>query len=100
VRVISKKTLRAFWEDHADSQDALLHWYKAATKAVWDDLDQVRRTYPHADVVKLSEADTVTVFNIKGNSYRLIARINYEFKLINIRAVMTHAQYSKGAWKK
>lgn len=43
--------------------------------------------------------DTLTVFNIDGNKYRLIARIRYDYALINVRAVLTHEEYDRGKWK-
>ncbi len=55
---------------------------------------EVRRTYPHADAVK-----QYTVFNIKGNDYRLISKIEYRLGLIFVKEVLTHAEYDKGNWK-
>ncbi len=55
---------------------------------------EVRLVYPQADYVK-----PYTVFNIKGNTYRLITMINYEHRLISIERCVTHAEYSKGDWK-
>ena len=52
-------------------------------------------TYPHADFV-----DPFTVFNIKGNTYRLIVKIEYRFARIYIKYFLTHAEYDKGEWKK
>lgn len=56
-------------------------------------------TYPHADAVKTNRGETLTVFNIGGNKYRLIVRIRYDFQLVNVRAVLTHAEYDQGGWK-
>ena len=56
--------------------------------------------YPHADGVRVGAGTgTLTVFNVCGNKYRLVVRINYRFQLINIRAVLTHVEYDKGKWK-
>jgi len=99
VRVISLKPLRKFWERHEDAEMPLRLWYKTATNAAWSSLRDVRRTYRHADSVKTSCGDTLTVFNIGGNKYRLVARIRYDYKLINVRAVMTHQEYDEGKWK-
>jgi mRNA interferase HigB len=65
-----------------------------AKKAQWRSLAEVRQTYPHADLV-----GRYTVFNIKGNHYRLIAEINYRFQQILIRAILTHADYDRDKWK-
>lgn len=98
MRVISLKRLRDFWLLHPDAELPLRAWYKAALAARWNSLTDVRSTYPHADGIK-TRTGILTVFNIAGNKYRLITRIRYDFALINIRIVLTHAEYDKGAWK-
>jgi mRNA interferase HigB len=65
-----------------------------AKRAEWSSLDEVRRTFPTADAV-----GKYTVFNIKGNSYRVIVEINYRSRRIFIRYVLSHAEYDKGGWK-
>ena len=97
--MISLKPLREFWQRHPDAERPLRLWYKTATGAEWSSLQDVRRTYPHADGVKASGGGTLTVFNIGGNKYRLVARIRYDYRLINVRAVMTHQEYDEGKWK-
>ncbi len=99
MRVISLKLLREFWEKHADAEDALRAWYKIVLGADWNSLQDARATFPHADGVETKSGETLTVFNICGNKYRLIARIRYDYKLVNIRFVLTHAEYDKGKWK-
>jgi mRNA interferase HigB len=69
-------------------------WYRIAKKAEWRNLMEVRRELPTADA-----AGKFTVFNIKGNAYRPITEINYRTGRIFLRLVLTHAEYSKGAWK-
>lgn len=95
MRVISKKALREFWEQHADAEVPLRAWYAAATKATWSNLAEVRQTINSADVV-----GHLTVFNIGGNKYRLIVAIHYDRQMIFIRHVLTHAEYNRGQWKK
>ena len=99
MRVISLKPLREFWRRHADAEEPLRLWYKTATGADWPSLRDVRQTYPHADGVRTAAGETLTVFNIGGNKYRLIARIRYDYRLVNVRAVMTHQEYDEGKWK-
>lgn len=98
MRVVSLKPLRAFWERFPDSQLPLRKWYKVATHANWGSLQDVRRDYPHADGVHAG-TDVLTVFNIGGNKYRLVARIRYDYRLINVRCVLTHRAYEDGSWK-
>lgn len=73
-------------------------WYKETIQAAWKNLHEVRQTYPHADAVATPE-ETLTVFNICGNKYRLVARIRYDYQLVNVRAVLTHREYNLKKWK-
>lgn len=99
MRVISLKRLREFWRHHPDAQVPLRVWFRVAEGARWQNLEDVRQAYPHADGVQ-TPSGVLTVFNIGGNKYRLVARIRYDYQLVNVRVVLTHAQYSEGAWKK
>ncbi len=99
MRVISLKPLREFWARHADAKEPLRAWYKTVLEAEWKSLQGARATYPHTDGVETEYGETLTVFNIGGNKYRLIARIRYEYQLVNVRFVLTHAEYNKGKWK-
>ena len=95
MRVISRRALRYFALGHANSDRPLDAWYKIAKAARWRNLAEIQRTWPSAEAV-----GELTVFNIKGNTYRLIARINYRNGTLFIRAVLTHAGYDKGNWKR
>ena len=99
MRVISLRRLRAFWEQHGDAEKPLRHWFKTARKARWGSVQDVRRTYPHSDGGTTPGGETLTVFNVGGNKYRLIARVRYDYELINVRWVLTHAEYNQGKWK-
>jgi mRNA interferase HigB len=99
MRVISLRLLREFWNRHGDAEKPLRLWYKTATNATWSNLQEVRQAYTHADGVKTKSGDTLTVFNIGGNKFRLIARVRYDYQLINVRAVLTHEEYDEGKWK-
>jgi mRNA interferase HigB len=94
MNTISRKKIREFVKLHPDSESSLAAWYKTATKEHWRNLAEVRMVYPHADLV-----GNYTVFNIKGNHYRLIAEINYQFQQILIRAILTHEEYEDDKWK-
>lgn len=84
-----------FWSKYTDSKKALELWVKIVQETEWKNIVDVKKSYPSADA-----AGDCTVFNIKGNNYRLIAVINYVFQDIDVVAVLTHAQYSKDKWKK
>lgn len=91
MRVISKKTLREFWAKHADSEQSLKAWFHEASKAKWKGPWDIKREYPSASILQNNRV----VFNIKGNKYRLIVRINYKYHAVWIRFIGTHAQYDK-----
>jgi mRNA interferase HigB len=94
VHVISRKKLLDAVARHADLAVPLNLWYRVAKTADWKSLADVRETFPSADGV-----GKYTVFNIKGNAYRLIVEINYRSRRLFLRHVLTHAEYDKGAWK-
>ncbi|MBZ5649827.1 MAG: type II toxin-antitoxin system HigB family toxin [Acidobacteriia bacterium] len=95
MHVISRKTLREAEKKHGDLVVPLAVWFKVARGARWKHIEDVRKTYAAADPV-----GRYTVFNIKGNSYRLIVKMEYAKNRIYIKAVQTHAEYDKGAWNK
>lgn len=90
-RIFAKSTLRKFWETHADSEQYLKTWYDTAKCADWKSPNDVKQTYANASILK----DSRIVFNIKGNSYRLIAKFNFEKQWIFIRFIGTHAEYDR-----
>jgi mRNA interferase HigB len=94
MRIISRKMLREFSKQHTDSYGALDNWYKAASKAKWANLTEVQKIYPTAEAV-----GNFTIFNIKGNRYRLIVDIVYSDETIFVKYILTHAEYDKDKWK-
>jgi mRNA interferase HigB len=88
MRVIAKSTLRKFWERHPDAEEPLLAWFREVEKEDWDSPAKVKQKYRSASFV----GDRV-VFNIKGNNYRLVVRVNYAYRVVLIRFVGTHKQY-------
>ncbi len=98
-RVISIRRLREFWQEHPDAEAPLRAWYKTCLHAEWRSIQDVRKTYASADAVKVASGATMTVFNIAGNKYRLIASLWYGGGQVYIKQVLTHSQYSKGQWK-
>lgn len=90
-RIIAKKTLRTFWEKHADSEQYLKTWFETVKNASWNSPNEVKQTYVTASIIK----DSRVVFNIKGNSYRLVVKFNYRRQWAFIRFVGTHSDYDK-----
>lgn len=94
MHVISYRKLREYGEKHANFRDALDSWYKVVSKLDWENLIEVQATFPKAEAV-----GNFTVFNIKGNNYRLIVSIDYERQIIYIKYILTHSEYDKEQWK-
>jgi mRNA interferase HigB len=91
MRVISRKALRVFWEDHLDSRQALQAWYADVRQANWNSPTDVKTAYRNASFI----ANNRVVFNIKGNKYRIIVAVQYKFKIVFIRFVGTHREYDQ-----
>jgi mRNA interferase HigB len=91
VRIIAKSTLRAFWAAHPDAEEPLLAWYREVEKEDWSEPAQVKEKYRNASIVKGNRV----VFNIKGNDYRLVVKINYPYRMLYLRFVGTHADYDR-----
>ena len=89
MRIIAKGTLRAFWTSHPDAEEPLLAWYREVEKEDWSQPAQVKEKYRSASIVKGSRV----VFNIKGNDYRLVVKINYPYRVVYVRFVGTHVEY-------
>lgn len=92
--VISRKGLRRCWEQHPDSKGALSRWFKITQRSEFDNFDALRATFPSADKV-----GDLIVFNIGGNTYRLIASLHFNRGRVYVRHVLTHREYDRGAWK-
>jgi mRNA interferase HigB len=94
MHIISYRRMREYSESHADCREALDNWFKISSKAKWSNLVEVQSVFPKAEAV-----GGFTVFNIKGNNYRLIVSIDYESQLIYIKYIFTHAEYDQDKWK-
>ena len=94
MHVISFKRIREFVSVYRDADSSLKAWYTAAKKANWQNLAELKQTYPSADLV-----GRYVVFNIRGNKYRLISRIVYRSQTVFVVSIMTHEDYDLGKWK-
>jgi mRNA interferase HigB len=91
MRVIAIKALKEFWKKHPGAEQPLRAWYVEAKNADWNKPAEITRLYGSASML----TNNRVVFNIKGNDYRLVTAINYEFKVIYIRFIGTHNEYDK-----
>ena len=90
MRIIARKALREFWMSNPDAEDPLLAWFREVEKEDWSNPGQVKEKYRNASFV----GDRV-VFNIKGNDYRLVVKINYPRRIVYVRFVGTHKEYDE-----
>lgn len=91
MRIIARRTLREFWNKYPDSQKSLILWFKKVEAARWDNPKDLKKQFSIASILN----DNRVVFNIKGNKYRVVVRINYELKILWIRFIGTHTEYDK-----
>ncbi|MDX9847115.1 MAG: type II toxin-antitoxin system HigB family toxin [Tenuifilaceae bacterium] len=89
-RIFAKSTLRDFWGKHPDSEQYLKTWYDIVLNSRWENPADVKQVYANASILKSGRV----VFNIKGNSYRLVAKINFEKQWLFIRFIGTHKDYN------
>ena len=93
--IITEQRLIEYTKQHAPAAGSLLQWGALARSGRWRSLAETRLTFGHADAV-----GQCTVFNIKGNDYRLITRIDYGLQTVTLKYFLTHAEYGRGFWKK
>ena len=91
MRVIARKTLKDFWEKHTDAEQSLKVWYHEAKSNRWKSFTEIKALYRSADALSGNRV----IFNIKGNTYRLIVRLHYNTGIVFIRFIGTHAEYDK-----
>lgn len=91
MRIISRKTLKTFWAAHRQSERALRTWFHQTKLARWNSFQDIKHAFPTADI----RPNNRIIFNIKGNTYRLIAKIHFNTGIVFIRFVGTHAEYDR-----
>jgi mRNA interferase HigB len=94
MHIITRKRLNEFSGRHPEATPALAHWYRLLKTGAYHSFVDLRADFPSADQV-----GKLTVFNIAGNCFRLIAAIHYNLQRVYIRGVLTHAEYDEGRWK-
>ena len=93
MRIIARKTLRMFWDKpgRRDAEQPLKAWFREVSQANWRSPADVKSAVRSASIV----GDSRVVFNIAGNKYRLVVRVNYPYRVIYIRFVGTHREYDQ-----
>ena len=95
VNVITKRGLLERAAKYPDASISVQRWFDTANAADWHNLEEIRRSYPAADMV-----GPLAIFNIHGNRYRLIVRVSWKSKRLYVKEFLTHAEYEKEKWKK
>ncbi len=91
MHIISRKTLKDYWQREPEAEGELKAWYAEANNADWKSPAELKAKYRNASILKAGRV----VFNICGNKYRLVVRINYKASLVYIRFIGTHKEYDK-----
>jgi len=91
MRIISRRRLIEFWERHPDAEQPLRAWYTEANRAVWRSPAEIKTAYPSVSILPLNRV----VFNIKGNTYRLVVIVEYSQGKMFIRFIGTHGEYDR-----
>jgi mRNA interferase HigB len=90
MQIIALRTLKLFWEEQIQAETPLRHWYKIVSGTVWAGPADIKRQFgTTVDFV----GDNRIVFDIGGNKFRLIVRVSYEYKAVQVKFVGTHAEY-------
>ena len=91
MRLIAVKTLKEFWEEFPQAEQALLSWYKEVDAAEWNSPNELKTQFRNASILSNKRA----VFNIHGNTFRLIVDIEYRLKIVFVVWFGTHKEYDK-----
>ncbi len=91
MRIIAKRTLREFWERHPRARGPLEAWHQEVAQADWAGPSEVKAQFRSASVLQ----DNRVVFNIAGNQYRLVVKINYSYRIVYVRFIGTHKDYDQ-----
>ena len=99
MRIIKRAAVLEYGRTYPQARVPLRQWLQVTRAAEWSSIQDVRRIFPHADAVTVASGNTVTVFNIGGNDFRLVVSIKYKWGVVYVREFMTHREYSRDAWK-
>ncbi|MCE9550554.1 MAG: type II toxin-antitoxin system HigB family toxin [Betaproteobacteria bacterium] len=93
MHIISLKALRTFWGKHTKAESPMRYWHTLVEQTIFEDFNHVKKVFGSADYVA-----PYTIFDVGGNSFRLITVIHYNARKVFIRLVLTHSEYDK--WSK
>lgn len=91
MNVLTKRALQTFWAAHPKAKGPLVAWYDHVRAAAWRTPQDIKNDFRSVDFV----TDSRVIFDIGGNNYRLVVRVSYVFKLVQVKFVGTHADYDE-----
>lgn len=94
MRIISRKALRKYWEEHPKAEEVLDDWFRKIKRVQAGSIVELRKTFPSADLFGIC-----LVFNVGGNNFRVITHVDFGLQIVWIRTVLSHAEYNKEKWK-
>ncbi|MGB7160207.1 MAG: type II toxin-antitoxin system HigB family toxin [Tepidisphaeraceae bacterium] len=100
MRLVRQNALTRPLGKHPDARTWIAQWIAVVEDADWHSIHDVRIDFPSADGVKLASKLVVTVFNVRGNEYRLLTYVDYPAQFVQVLELMTHAEYDKDQWKR
>ena len=89
MHIVAVRFLRAFWEKNPDAEQPLKSWVDETRKAHWSLPAQIKEQYRSASILKNKRV----VFNIKGNDYRLVVSVAYQYQAVYVKFIGTHKAY-------
>ncbi len=99
MRIITERKIREFWQsgkgfEKTTRENTMREWIKVVKLADWRNFPELKRTFNHADIYK-----NCLIFDVGGNKYRIIVKIEYQKHIVFIRFVLTHSEYDEKKWQ-
>jgi len=94
MRIVTRRKLKQFWTENKAAETALRDWIKTVHLADWKTSVDVKKTFNSVNIYK-----NCTIFDIGGNKYRIIAKVEYQIHIVFIRFVITHSEYDEKKWQ-
>jgi mRNA interferase HigB len=101
MRIIKRTTIKQWADQYRDAATALASWVKVVEGAGWKNFAELRKTYTSADLVKVGPGrdKNAIVFDIRGNTYRMITAVHFDRQRVFVMLFLTHKEYDKNTWK-
>ena len=98
MNVIALRTLREFWEVHLEAEEPLRDWNKLARSVNPNNFAELKTTFGSVDLARSEDDTVVFIFDVAGNHYRIVTRIDFEYRVMFVLKIFTHKEYDR--WNK